>query len=144
MKKLSSLISLAAIGVTLLVAGNASAAQPETDDSSKPAATYANPYAQVKVGKASDTVETTVMAGGYTHFWGQWQGCTDMSLWGLGLPARYPVTVTATQVDNALNEFIGSAWITVDNVAVGNNVITARICVNWGSPLLLDVHYVWG
>lgn len=145
MKKLSALIGLAAIGVTLLLASNASAAKPETDESSTlAAATFVNPYAQVKVGKTSDTVETIVMAGGYTHFWGQWQGCTDMTLWGVPVPARHPVAVSASQRDNAGNEFIGSAWITVDNVAVGNNVVTARICVNWSSPLLLDVHYVWG
>ncbi|NBE83341.1 hypothetical protein [Micromonospora rubida] len=146
--KMPLLLASAAVLVPgVFVASTASAAVPQ-DEGSAPTARVAAAAGQTsgksKLPTATDTVDFLAMAGGYTHYWGARNNCWNLNLNGLPVTPRYPVTVSATEVDGAGNEFIGPAEITVHNVAVWNGGVSARVCVNWGSPIYVNVHYVWG
>ncbi len=141
MKKLFPLIGLAAATLTLLVAGGASAAAPGSGDAAKPATSAGVESKEITV---TESVKASTNAGGYTHLWGAFSGCVRFNLTGLGLPNAYPVAVSASERDAAGTEFIGSAVYTVTNVAVGNNIISARVCIDWPNPILVNIHYVWG
>ena len=146
MRKLLSLAGVAAIAATLFVASNAAAAPTagHTQLAAGSSAAAPDQSGKSKQREATATVEVMAQAGGYTHFWGARNGCWTLNLNGLPVGPRHPLTVSATEVDAWGNEFVGLAKITVYNVAVWNGGASVWVCFDWGSPINVNLHYVWG
>ena len=75
-------------------------------------------------------------------YWGAKNGAWILTLNGLPVTAGQAVAVTATESDGAGQEFIGSASIDVQNVAVGDGWVAARVVINWPTPINVWLHYL--
>ncbi|MBO4204603.1 hypothetical protein [Micromonospora echinofusca] len=149
MKKLVSLVGVTALVLTMFVAGGASAAQVDETSDRAVVAVYQGPSLRAQTRVANATVDpaalggaSTMAYGSYTHYWGARNGWWTLNLSGLPVTPRQAVVVSASEVDGGGNEFIG-ATITVHNVAVWNGGASIKIYVDWGSPIYINVHYVW-
>jgi hypothetical protein len=80
----------------------------------------------------------------YSHCWGNSrQGWVTLNLSGMPVNHNQAVTVSISEVDASCNEFLGAATMTVHNVVVTPGQVTAKVFIDWGSPLRFRTHYVW-
>jgi len=88
-------------------------------------------------------VTSQALKAGTTHNWGAKRGWWILNLNGLPVTAGQAVTVSATEIDGAGNEFIGGAPTYCQNVAVTQNRVSARCLFDWGTPIQVRLHYVY-
>jgi len=130
MKKVFTLSAVAGLAAVLLAGG--AAASAGTGDTSGPS----------KLPVIHADLQVSPQAGGSTVYFPPMMGCNLLTV-SAPVLGGFPVAVSASETDASFNEYIGSATISVANVAVTNGQIMAQVCVNWSAPLRIAVHYVW-
>lgn len=96
---------------------------------------------------APDSGYTTLQAGlvgtatGAAIRWNAWPNLNGTVNFGFNwslIHAGSHVYVSASEVDNGLNRFMGAASYTVQNVVVKEGRAEFRIVIDWGSPLRIS------
>jgi hypothetical protein len=149
MPPITLLIALMA-GIGLTPAASASTPNGGVDQQVISQITQQDPKDPAKTSGPStipvDTINggANIQAGGGTWWLGYVHGCRIVHIY-VGLPGRWPVTASVSEVDPYGNEFIGSAWAHVENVAVlSNGFVDVLYCVGWNYDISFDIHLVWG
>jgi hypothetical protein len=86
-------------------------------------------------GEAASLVGT--MTGGAIRYdgWASTFGTVNFGFNWSAIHAGSHVYVSASEVDNAGNRFMGAAAYTVQNVVVKEGRVEFRLVINWNSPL---------
>jgi hypothetical protein len=85
---------------------------------------------------------TTRAAISYRHLWCGINGDVQLNLTGLGAANGQPVAVTIAEAGTSESEWIGSARMRVNNVAVWGDSVSVWVTVEWGAPLCVYTHYL--
>ncbi|MBB5867877.1 hypothetical protein F4553_001256 [Allocatelliglobosispora scoriae] len=144
MRKLTALLGTAAVACALLLTATGAVASGNDQQTGAPlpgaASAGSSGDSKLPAYRIADTQRTIDAAGGATASI-TFNGCADLYL-ALPVYARQPVAVSASEMVNGV-EWMGSAWIDVRNVRVISGGVQVRLCVDWGSPLPISIHYVW-